>query len=100
MLRDDRGDAFADGDRVRARGARAQLGSRRRNRKVPWGAAADTSLPELECQAAVPHAAIAMLRTRGQMIILYNRHLTAELVRLMGLLEAAGRRAHSSRPCR
>jgi Uncharacterised nucleotidyltransferase len=43
-----------------------------------------------ECQAAVPHAAIAMLRTRGQMIMLYNRHLTAELVRLMALLEAAG----------
>lgn len=43
-----------------------------------------------ECQAAMPEAALAKLRTQWQLIILYNRHLTAELVRLMGLLEAAG----------
>jgi len=30
------------------------------------------------------------LRTQWQMITLYNRHLTAELVRLTGLLKAAG----------
>jgi len=33
---------------------------------------------------------LAKLRTQWQLIILYNRHLTAELVRLMGLLKAAG----------
>jgi hypothetical protein len=43
----------------------------------------------LECQAAVPQAALAKLRTRWQLTILYNRHLTAELVRLMALLKAA-----------
>jgi len=44
---------------------------------------------KLECPAAVPDEALAKLRTQWQLIILYNRHLTAELVRLMGLLEAA-----------
>src|SRR4029077_3292045 len=39
---------------------------------------------------AVPEPAIAKIRTEWQLIILYNRHLTAELVRLMGLLETAG----------
>ena len=43
-----------------------------------------------ECPSAVPEPAIAKLRTEWQLIILYNRHLTAELVRLMGLLETAG----------
>ncbi len=43
-----------------------------------------------ECPDAVPEEAMARLRTEWQLIILYNRHLTAELVRLMGLLEAAG----------
>jgi len=45
---------------------------------------------KLECPTAVPKEALANLRTQWQLIILYNRHLTTELVRLMGLLEAAG----------
>ena len=45
---------------------------------------------KLECPTAVPGEGLAKLRTQWQMIILYNRHLTAELVRLMGLLKAAG----------
>ena len=45
---------------------------------------------QLECAGAVPEKAMAKLRTEWQLIILYNRHLTAELVRLMGLLAAAG----------
>ncbi len=42
-----------------------------------------------ECPTAVPEEGLAKLRTQWQLIILYNRHLTAELVRLMGLLKAA-----------
>ncbi len=45
---------------------------------------------KLECPTAVPGEGLAKLRTQWQLIILYNRHLTAELVRLMGLLKAAG----------
>jgi hypothetical protein len=45
---------------------------------------------KLECPNAVPEEGLAKLRTLWQLIILYNRHLTAELVRLTGLLEAAG----------
>src|ERR1017187_1301633 len=45
---------------------------------------------KLECSTAVPEEGLAKLRTQWQLIILYNRHLTAELVRLMGLLKAAG----------
>lgn len=45
---------------------------------------------KVECAAAVPPEGLAKLRTQWQLIILYNRHLTAELVRLMGLLDAAG----------
>ena len=44
----------------------------------------------LECPAAVPADAMAKLRTQWQLIILYNRHLAAELVRLTNLLAAAG----------
>ena len=44
----------------------------------------------LECSTAVPADAMTKLRTRWQLIALYNRHLTAELVRLTGLLKAAG----------
>jgi len=36
------------------------------------------------------HVPCHNVRTQWQFIILYNRHLTAKLVRLMGLLEAAG----------
>lgn len=43
----------------------------------------------LECQAAVPADALAKLRTQWQLIILYNRHLAVELVRLTKLLAAA-----------
>jgi hypothetical protein len=43
----------------------------------------------LECPAAVPTDAMAKLRTQWQLIILYNRHLAAELVRLVSLLTAA-----------
>ena len=43
----------------------------------------------LECPAAVPADAMAQLRTQWQLIILYNRHLEAELVRLTSLLAAA-----------
>ncbi|HEY4953988.1 MAG TPA: nucleotidyltransferase family protein, partial [Gemmatimonadaceae bacterium] len=45
---------------------------------------------KLECPTAVPEEGLAKLRTQWQLIILYNRRLTAELVRLMGLLKAAG----------
>lgn len=45
---------------------------------------------DIECQRAVPKQALAKLRTQWQLIILYNRHLTAELVRLMDKLEKAG----------
>jgi hypothetical protein len=44
----------------------------------------------LECPAVVPAEAMAKMRTQWQLIALYNRHLTAELVRLMGLMKAAG----------
>jgi hypothetical protein len=44
----------------------------------------------VECPTGVPEEAMANLRTQWQLIILYNRHLSAELVRLMGLLKAAG----------
>jgi Uncharacterised nucleotidyltransferase len=44
----------------------------------------------LECPAAVPADAMAKLRTQWQLIILYDRHLAAELVRLMSLLAATG----------
>src|SRR5208337_4578564 len=44
----------------------------------------------LECQTSVPEESLAKLRTQWQFVILYNRHLTAELVRLMGLLHVAG----------
>jgi hypothetical protein len=44
----------------------------------------------LECESAIPKPALAKLRTQWQLIILYNRHLTAELVRLLDLLEQAG----------
>jgi hypothetical protein len=42
-----------------------------------------------ECPAAVPADAMAKLRTQWQLIILYNRHLASELVRLTSLLVAA-----------
>ncbi len=41
---------------------------------------------KLECPAAVAQEGLAKLRTLWQLIILYIRHLTAELVRLMGIL--------------
>jgi hypothetical protein len=44
----------------------------------------------LECPSAVPAEAMAKIRIQSQLIALYNRHLTAELVRLTGLLKAAG----------
>jgi len=44
----------------------------------------------LECPAAVPADAMTKLRMQSQLIALYNRHLTTELVRLTGLLKAAG----------
>jgi hypothetical protein len=44
----------------------------------------------LECPSAVPPEAMAKIQMRWQLIALYNRHLTAELVRLMGLLKSAG----------
>lgn len=43
-----------------------------------------------ECPASIPHDGLAKLRTQWQFLILFNRHLTAELVRLMGLLKASG----------
>lgn len=43
-----------------------------------------------EFPSVVPTEAMKQLRTQWQMITLYNRHLTAELVRLTGLLKAAG----------
>jgi Uncharacterised nucleotidyltransferase len=44
----------------------------------------------LECTTAMPAEAMTKLRTQWQLIALYNRHLAAELVRLTGLLSAAG----------
>ena len=44
---------------------------------------------KLECPAAVAQEGLAKLRTQWQLIILYNRHLTADLLRLMGILAAA-----------
>ena len=43
----------------------------------------------IECPSAVPADAMAKLRIQSQLIALYNRHLTTELVRLTGLLKAA-----------
>ncbi len=44
----------------------------------------------MECPSAVPASAMTKLRTQWQVIALYSRHLTAELVRLTGLLRSAG----------
>jgi hypothetical protein len=44
---------------------------------------------KLECPAALPEEGMAKLQTPWQMLALYNRHLAAELVRLMDLLKAA-----------
>ena len=81
--------------------ARTALASDLAPRVRSWDRVVDTAkrhavLPlvhrylKLECPTAVPQEGLAKLRTQWQLIILYNRHLTAELVRLMGLLEAAG----------
>jgi hypothetical protein len=43
-----------------------------------------------ECASVMPADAMSKLRIQSQLIALYNRHLTAELVRLTGLLKAAG----------
>jgi hypothetical protein len=45
---------------------------------------------KLECGTAIPQAGMSKLTTEWQFIALYNRHLAAELVRLLALLEAAG----------
>ena len=42
-----------------------------------------------ECPSVVPTDAMSKIRTQSQLVALYNRHLTAELVRLTGLLKAA-----------
>ncbi len=44
----------------------------------------------LECQSVMPAEAMLKMRLQSQSIALYNRHLTTELVRLTGLLKAAG----------
>lgn len=44
----------------------------------------------VECPGAAPTEGMSKLRMQWQLIALYNRHLSAELVRLMGLLQAAG----------
>jgi hypothetical protein len=44
----------------------------------------------LECQSVMPAEAMSKMRLQSQSIALYNRHLTTELVRLTGLLKAAG----------
>jgi hypothetical protein len=44
----------------------------------------------LECSSAMPADAMSKMRIQSQLIALYNRHLSAELVRLTGLLKAAG----------
>jgi hypothetical protein len=43
-----------------------------------------------ECPSVMPTDAMSKMRIQSQLIALYNRHLTAELVRLTGLLKAAG----------
>jgi Uncharacterised nucleotidyltransferase len=43
-----------------------------------------------ECSSVMPADAMSKIRTQSQLVALYNRHLTAELVRLTGLLKAAG----------
>ena len=81
--------------------ARTALASETAARVIGWDRVIDIAkhhaiLPlvhrylKAECPSAVPESAIAKIRTEWQLIILYNRHLTAELVRLMGLLETAG----------
>ena len=45
---------------------------------------------KLECPTAVPQEGMSKLTTEWQFIALYNRHLAAELVRLLALLKAAG----------
>ena len=81
--------------------ARTELASETAARVIGWDRVIDIAkhhaiLPlvhrylKAECPSAVPEPAIAKIRTEWQLIILYNRHLTAELVRLMGLLETAG----------
>ncbi|MGH7926057.1 MAG: nucleotidyltransferase domain-containing protein [Candidatus Binatus sp.] len=44
----------------------------------------------LQCPTVAPEDGLAKLRTQWQLVALYNHHLAAELVRLTGLLEAAG----------
>src|SRR5260370_36571055 len=44
----------------------------------------------LECSSVMPAEAMSKMRMHSQLIALYNRHLTTELVRLAGLLKAAG----------
>jgi hypothetical protein len=44
----------------------------------------------LECSSVMPAEAMSKLRIQAQLIALYNRHLTTELVRLTALLKAAG----------
>jgi hypothetical protein len=44
----------------------------------------------LECPAVAPAEAMAKMRTQWQLVALYNGHLIAELVRLMGLMKQAG----------
>ncbi len=44
----------------------------------------------LECQSVMPAEAMSKMRLKSQLIALHNRHLTTELVRLTGLLKAAG----------
>jgi hypothetical protein len=43
----------------------------------------------LECSSAMPAKAMSKIRIQSQLIALYNRHLTTELVRLTGLLKTA-----------
>ena len=45
---------------------------------------------KFECPTAVPQEVMSKLTTEWQFIALYNRHLAAELVRLLALLKAAG----------
>jgi hypothetical protein len=44
----------------------------------------------LECSSVMPAEAMSKMRMQSQMTALHSRHLTAELVRLTGLLKAAG----------
>ena len=45
---------------------------------------------KFECPTAVPQEVMSKLTTEWQFVALYNRHLAAELVRLLALLKAAG----------